>query len=229
MNCVLQLRHIYSKHQIILDWYLMRELSKNDYTQEEKDNLLNGNCWCGKPKSEFDKHQKIYCCTEHATEWYSRTVVWSVFRDNFVSDHGEKCDSCGITPELIKQSFGKKVKQWYSDIKKDPDMRKHIEQLRLEKLAKLDEEYKTVIDIDAFIKDWEYSLRNDSPKIAYPSSDDEYCQFQLDHIIAVALGGDNWNLKNLQLLCIKCHKKKTKQDMVLIKNKRKGQKMVHVS
>lgn len=40
---------------------------------------------------------------------------------------------------------------------------------------------------------------------------------QIDHIIALCLGGtDDWS--NLQPLCIKCHKKKTAEDMVKYKN-----------
>lgn len=35
---------------------------------------------------------------------------------------------------------------------------------------------------------------------------------ELDHKIALMNGGDMWNKKNLQLLCKKCHNKKTRQD-----------------
>ncbi len=33
-----------------------------------------------------------------------------------------------------------------------------------------------------------------------------------DHIIPIALGGEEWDLKNIQTLCIKCDKVKTKED-----------------
>lgn len=39
---------------------------------------------------------------------------------------------------------------------------------------------------------------------------------QVDHIRPVALGGDEWDLDNLQTLCNLCHKEKTKKDMKLI-------------
>jgi len=33
-----------------------------------------------------------------------------------------------------------------------------------------------------------------------------------DHIIPIALGGEQWDINNLQTLCIKCNKIKTKED-----------------
>jgi len=37
-----------------------------------------------------------------------------------------------------------------------------------------------------------------------------------DHIIPIALGGDEWDMENIQTLCIKCNKKKTKKDIAKI-------------
>jgi len=37
-----------------------------------------------------------------------------------------------------------------------------------------------------------------------------------DHIKPIALGGDEWDLKNIQTLCIKHNKEKTKEDMAKI-------------
>ncbi len=39
---------------------------------------------------------------------------------------------------------------------------------------------------------------------------------EIDHILAIALGGNNWDLENLQLLCHDCHKKKTRKDIYRI-------------
>lgn len=46
----------------------------------------------------------------------------------------------------------------------------------------------------------------------------EECNFEtnspeVDHIIAIILGGHPWDYRNLQLLCSECHKKKTKSDI----------------
>ena len=54
-----------------------------------------------------------------------------------------------------------------------------------------------------------------------------------DHIVPIALGGDEWDLDNIQTLCIKCNKKKTKKDAKNIAKQRaiekkliKGQRQI---
>jgi len=37
-----------------------------------------------------------------------------------------------------------------------------------------------------------------------------------DHIVPVALGGDQWDLDNIQTLCVGCHRFKTRLDISLI-------------
>jgi len=46
--------------------------------------------------------------------------------------------------------------------------------------------------------------------------------FVVDHILPVAIGGSQTDLNNLQLLCSKCNKIKTKHDMHTITAYRKG-------
>lgn len=41
---------------------------------------------------------------------------------------------------------------------------------------------------------------------------------EIDHIIAIANGGSNWDLANLQLLCRKCHINKTRKDIYVIRD-----------
>lgn len=45
-----------------------------------------------------------------------------------------------------------------------------------------------------------------------------YELLEADHIAPIALGGPQWNKDNLQTLCEKCHKIKTKTDMRNIRN-----------
>jgi len=40
---------------------------------------------------------------------------------------------------------------------------------------------------------------------------------EVDHIKAIALGGSNWDLWNLQLLCPECHLNKTRKDIYKIR------------
>jgi len=43
-----------------------------------------------------------------------------------------------------------------------------------------------------------------------------------DHIVPIAMGGEMWDIKNLQTLCIKCNKIKTKYDHKYIAYYKKG-------
>jgi len=41
-----------------------------------------------------------------------------------------------------------------------------------------------------------------------------------DHIVPIAIGGKEYDLNNIQTLCIECNKEKTKEDMKKIANRR---------
>ena len=120
-----------------------------DFTIEEAKNLHYGKCWCGKPKSQWEKFKRKYCCSEHADIWYSKTIRWAQFKDRIRAKHrdpirGQYCDNCG---RASNEANG----------------------------ARLD--------------------------------------FDVDHILAIVNGGDEWDENNLQVLCTDCHKEKTKEDM----------------
>ena len=63
-------------------------------------------------------------------------------------------------------------------------------------------------------------------KIEYEYYDYPYNTSNLiaDHIIPIALGGDEWDLNNIQTLCRKCNSKKTSDDLKKINLARKNQK-----
>lgn len=46
----------------------------------------------------------------------------------------------------------------------------------------------------------------------------------VDHIIPIALGGSEWNLDNLQLLCPNCNRRKTARDLHRINKNRKPER-----
>jgi len=52
--------------------------------------------------------------------------------------------------------------------------------------------------------------------------------FEVDHIIAIILGGYCFDLENLRTLCSDCHKIKTKQDMAHLRRKRRGLESLEV-
>lgn len=47
-----------------------------------------------------------------------------------------------------------------------------------------------------------------------------------DHIIPIALGGDEWDINNIQTLCEKCNKIKTKEDQKKIAELRRTEKVL---
>ena len=64
-------------------------------------------------------------------------------------------------------------------------------------------------------------------KLKYEESEYEEVRGNLiaDHIKPIALGGDEWDLKNIQTLCQKCNKIKTKKDMKKIAEARRKEKL----
>ena len=47
-----------------------------------------------------------------------------------------------------------------------------------------------------------------------------------DHITPISIGGDNWDMNNLQTLCVDCNKIKTAQDMKVISEYRAKEKIL---
>jgi len=202
---------------------MTREISKDDYTEDEIKNLELGKCWCGKPKSEFDNLMRIYCSKDHRSDWYLRTITWSVFKNDVLDVKGKKCKKCGATKDDSKPRYEIALKQWRDEIKSKPNLRELIVQTRLKELEELEEKYQRIMN-DDYLIDHEiyYQNRDDVPE--KPNDYSFNVTFDVDHIKAVSLGGDMWNKKNLQILCTDCHKVKTKIDMQKLKNQRRGMK-----
>lgn len=76
-----------------------------------------------------------------------------------------------------------------------------------------------------FLDSKPYRIKSDDPVYYYKTRHFcEHCKVELknrrnievDHIIAIILGGHPWDYRNLQPLCSDCHKKKTKADMGIL-------------
>lgn len=52
-------------------------------------------------------------------------------------------------------------------------------------------------------------------------------QLIADHILPIALGGGEFDLDNIQTLCIECNKIKTKEDMIKISDNRRLNKILN--
>lgn len=202
---------------------MTREQIRVDIPDEWLENMKHGRCWCGKDHTEFDKGQKFYCSEKHATEYSKRITYWSVFKDKILAEHGEKCSICNMTDEKFKKKQEQLEKKTYlEEAKKYPDA---IKQGRAIMLAELQEKFELIMD-DAYVFDnmiWQIKEEHGISR-GYDIFRKEYFTVEVDHIIAVALGGDMWDEKNCRVLCNKCHKKKTKEDMKKLKIKKQQEK-----
>ena len=205
----------------------MREQIRTDYTEDELSNLKNGKCWCGKPRTEFDKGMRVYCCKVHREDWYARTITWSQLRDKYLEKTGKKCAKCGCTPDTMKKRHSKEHRDWLVSIKKNPKAMKVIKEKRIEELKQIEDKYQKIMDDDKLI-DWEFGhTRYNLPEGVeeapeqFGRFDDFSSHFEVDHIKPVAIDGEQWEEKNFQVLCVPCHKEKTKLDMKDIKRVRR--------
>ena len=102
-----------------------------------------------------------------------------------------------------------------------------IEKERIQQLNELESKYQKIMSDDYLIK-FELSNRYSDLPDGLPSAPEEdnwtEDRFEVDHILAVSLGGDMWDKKNLQILCSTDHKKKTAEDMKKLRAKRRGLK-----
>ncbi len=203
---------------------MVREVSKSDYTEDELKNLEAGKCWCGKPRNEFDKLMRVYCSIAHRTDWYARTIMWSSFKDEVLAEQGKKCNDCGKIPTDSKKSYQEAVDEWQKKIQELPNFRKMLDKIRIELLNELEKKYQNIMSDEYLIEHelW-YEIR-DNRELEKPNDYKYEIHYDVDHIIAVSLGGDMWDKKNLQVLCTRCHKIKTKIDMQKLRAQRKGLK-----
>jgi hypothetical protein len=204
---------------------MVREQIKTDYTDDEIKNLEAGKCFCGKPRSEFDKGMRVYCCKSHRSDWYERTTTWSNFKDTVLIKQGKQCKKCNVVESDSKKNYAIATKQWHEKIQKIPNIKELIAEIRVKELNDLEEKYQKIMDDNYIIEHELYFSRHDNPDIeSKPNEYDFDVRFDVDHIVAVALDGDMWDEKNLQVLCRECHKDKTAADMKKIKAKRRGLK-----
>ena len=203
---------------------MSREQILNDIPQIWRDNLRVGHCWCGKPRSEFDKNQKIYCSTKHADEISSRVQYWSSFKDIFLRKHGKTCIKCGMTAEKFEKLEQTTEEQFYKDLA--IEHKEAIEFERTKMLNELEEKRKMIFDDGYVMQHLGYKTKEAfSIDLDYDNRyHKEFFNIEVDHIKAISLGGEMWDEKNLQPLCNFCHKIKTKEDMQKLKILKKQKK-----
>lgn len=198
---------------------MVRAKQRWDVSNDEVANLKSKKCWCGKERKDFDRFQRIYCTTEHQQDWHERTMFWDEFRNRFISKVGKTCNKCGRKEDYKEKEKKGKLNEWKDMVKRDHTDK--IEQHRSELLQKLEEEY-TKIMSDDYVLDQLTRYTGIEGVSEKPDPYNGYYghAFEVDHIVAIVNGGTDFDEKNLQILCMDCHKVKTKEDMRLHRTKK---------
>lgn len=180
---------------------MSRESFIKSIPEEWKQNMKAGLCpVCGKPPTQFAKGRKTYCSEKCANLFRSKIIYWNELRERIVETH-TSCEKCGKNQKSLDREAEKAKKELIKKIK--VERQKEIIKYRMDRLVILDRQYEQLMDDDYVaenVMDWKEEPRA------------KYIQLEVDHIIPLALGGDMWDEKNLQVLCTDCHKKKTKED-----------------
>lgn len=150
-----------------------------------QERIRNGMCpICGKPKSEWSRRTDWRCCSTDCTAKYVKEMITYGWAE--LRDKALKRDNyvCAMCDKIP-------VREEWTTHMRTKEFRKYM-------------------------KRWHKVLFFKTKKIEgvkRPSAiivDDS--RLVGDHIIPIALGGDEWDIKNVQTLCEDCNKIKTKED-----------------
>ena len=159
---------------------------------------------CNDKRERYKKVNKFRnYCKKHGWQDMKPFTNWGALRLRVFKRDNFKCVKCGERPTKEIKMDNYYDNQWHKSYNK--------KQIR--------EWYK-------FTK---FEIRGEQ-EIAIVDDDS---QLVGDHIIPIALGGDEWDINNIQTLCVKCNKIKTKKDVKNIAKFRniekkliKGQKQI---
>lgn len=151
---------------------------------------------CGK------KNNRSYrCCSKECTAkfWVHKEVFWSADLKGMCFKRDDfTCQDCGANNKAHEEQH-QRFEDWLGKFKKE-DQKPYGYQP--------DGQF-----IQAIVA-YERETNDLTP---------EFVSFECDHIVPIALGGDEYDLKNLQTLCVKDHKKKTAREAKDFARARKNQ------
>ena len=154
-----------------------------------KTRIRNGQCaGCGKPKSQWKRSKRWLCCSVKCTAEMRKMYYsfgWGEFRTKVFRRDNYACNRCGFQ-SLEEQN----VSEWLSVAKGDVTAASRM--------------FKE--NADWYGKE-RIKLRTDTSLVLFDDS-----KLIADHIRPIALGGAEWEMNNIQTLCVPCNKHKTKQD-----------------
>lgn len=207
---------------------MAREIFMDKIPNEWKRRAKVGLCpVCGKPPSEFNKGQKVYCSSKCREEYRSKYMFWNDLKERAFDKYGNKCNICGITNEKLRRKIKEKnkerIRKWIDENKEFIEAERHKALVHLDE--KFAEEFKEIMNDNLFVR--RHWLVPD--KIRRKTDEYVHGRYEVDHIVPIALGGEMWDIENLQILCHNCHKKKTKKDMNDLKNMKEENKIKQIS
>lgn len=182
-----------------------RNKIKCDLPKEWIENFKKGLCpVCGKTKFEFNKGRKVYCSEECKEEYSKKFCSWSELANKIIERDGKICAKCKKSKEQLEIENGNYSYNFRNKyLKEHPEILEHKRLVYMNEAEKL---YQKALNL----KEEDISPYELPRVINLPN---ETIHFEVDHKIAICNGGDFWDEKNLQVLCYKCHKEKTKEDL----------------
>jgi 5-methylcytosine-specific restriction endonuclease McrA len=190
----------------------MRPSYKVDFPPEWNKRRKAGLCpVCAKPKEEFEKGRQVYCSAKCADAYSDHFITWTDLRKKMI-DKNPKCEECGITEEKWKEKkAGERVK-FFAEL--DGKYEKEITAIKAQMLKELEERTLQAIErIERLTStNIQFEQHLESLGVTIPNKYEYFPGFEVDHKVALMNGGDQWDEKNLRVLCHDCHLKKTRHD-----------------
>lgn len=169
-------------------------------TKEAQERIDNNQCpGCCLPKHKWKRRTDWRCCSTKCTDKYNIEMVtfgWGDLRAKVFKRDNWTCIKCGKRPNRkLWIGFPKDISDYINTYMKN---------------------FPDVKILDLIEEKGYYSLivhKTDSSNLIG------------DHIIPIALGGDEWDIDNVQTLCIDCDKVKTRKDQADIGKLRRKEKL----
>lgn len=166
---------------------IKRKLFKTVLVPIAEERLKRNQCpSCGKPKEDWERSTRWRCCSGECTSKYWKDMVfctgWTDLRLKAFERDKYRCVKCGFQPTHEETICSDTPSTYYLD------------RIRRSKSTIRERE----------------SILEGRPVVIFTVVSTS--KLRGDHITPIALGGEEFNIHNVQTLCEKCNNKKTAKD-----------------